>query len=178
MILEIVKMWNRIIVKVVLTFPVNLRWFRFPRSLHRHDKRLPLDTWNQSGVQENIFWKSMFYVWFTQRSSSKNSIWRRAKKQRGSPWAGKTKTIHTSEDRRSEDTIPMPTFATTQFDYEFHNAVASPLNYMVVQQRQQISELQLNKFPIPQSFLAWIIRFKNQVTTCSDFPSDAVLWIK
>ena len=63
----------------------------------------------------------------------------------------------------------MPTFATTQFDYEFHNAVASPQNCMVAQQRQQISELQLNKFPTLQSFLVWIIRFKNQVTTCSDF---------
>ena len=27
----------------------------FSRSLLRHDKRLPLDTWNQSGVQENVF---------------------------------------------------------------------------------------------------------------------------
>ena len=37
---------------------------------------------------------------------------------------------------------------------------------------------QLDKFPNPQSFLVWAIRFKNQVTTCSDFPSDALLWIK
>ena len=27
-------------------------------------------------------------------------------------------------------------------------------------------------------FLVWKILFKNQVTTCSDFPSDAMLWIK
>ena len=30
----------------------------------------------------------------------------------------------------------------------------------------------------PQSFLVWKILFKNQVTTCSEFPSDAMLWIK
>ena len=30
----------------------------------------------------------------------------------------------------------------------------------------------------PQSFLVWKIRFKNQVTTCDDFPSEAMLWIK
>ena len=30
----------------------------------------------------------------------------------------------------------------------------------------------------PQSFLVWKIRFKNQVTTCSDFPSEAMLWIR
>ena len=43
---------------------------------------------------------------------------------------------------------------------------------------QQISELQFGKFPSPQTFLVWKIRFKNQVTTCYDFPSDTVLWIK
>ena len=51
-------------------------------------------------------------------------------------------------------------------------------NYVVGQQRQQISELQFDKFPNPQSFLVWKIRFKNQATTCSDSPSDAMLWIK
>ena len=49
---------------------------------------------------------------------------------------------------------------------------------MVGQQRQQISELQFDKFPTPSSFLYWKIRFKNEVTTCSDFPSEAMLWIK
>ena len=32
------------------------------RSLLSRDKRLPLDTWNQSGVQENVFWTSFFCV--------------------------------------------------------------------------------------------------------------------
>ena len=53
-----------------------------------------------------------------------------------------------------------------------------PQNYLVGQQRQQISELQFDKFLNPQSFLVWNIRFLTQVTSCSDFPSDAVLWIK
>ena len=55
--------------------------------------------------------------------------------------------------------------------------VELPQNYMVGQQRQQISELQFDNFPNPQPFLVWKIRFKNQATTCSDFPSDAMLWI-
>ena len=45
-------------------------------------------------------------------------------------------------------------------------------SYMVGQQRQQIPELQFDKFPDPQSFLVSKIRFKTQVTTCSD-----MLWI-
>ena len=53
-----------------------------------------------------------------------------------------------------------------------------PKNPVVGQQTLQISELQFDKFPTPHSFLYWKIRFRNQVTTCSDFPSDTVLWIK
>ena len=60
----------------------------------------------------------------------------------------------------------------------FLTPVDFPQNSMAGQQRQQISELQFDKFPYPQSLLIWEIRFKNQVTTCSDFPSEAMLWIK
>ena len=49
---------------------------------------------------------------------------------------------------------------------------------MVGQQRQQISELQFDKFPNPQSFMTWKTSFKTQVSNGSDFPSDAMLWIK
>ena len=49
---------------------------------------------------------------------------------------------------------------------------------MVGQQRQQISEVQFDKFRNPHSFSVWKVRSKTQVTTCSDFPSDAMLWIK
>ena len=40
---------------------------------------------------------------------------------------------------------------------------------MIRQQRQQVSELQFDKFPNPSSFLSWKIRFRNQVTTRSNF---------
>ena len=52
--------------------------------------------------------------------------------------------------------------------------VEFPKNPMVGQQIQQISELH----PNTQSLMVWKTRFKTQVTTCSDFPSDAMLWIK
>ena len=41
-------------------------------ALLSRDTRLPLDTWNQFGVQENVFSKSIFYVYLTSRFSSKN----------------------------------------------------------------------------------------------------------
>ena len=56
--------------------------------------------------------------------------------------------------------------------------VELPHNYMVRQQRQQIFELRFGKSPNPPSFLVWERRFKNQVTTCSDFPSEAMSWIE
>ena len=62
----------------------------------------------------------------------------------------------------------MPTFATS-VTTSSAMPVELPQSYMVRQQRQQISELQFGKFTGPQSFLVWKIRFKNQVTTCSDF---------
>ena len=72
----------------------------------------------------------------------------------------------------------MPTFARRPSTVSSGIPVEFPQNSMVGLQRQQISEQQFVKSPTPQSFLVWKIRFKNQVTTCSDFSSDAMLWIK
>ena len=98
--------------------------------------------------------------------------------QEAGPEAGRTKTSHTSEDRQNQGTIPMPTFATRPLTSSSPIPVELPQNYMVRQQRQQISEPQFDTFLAPQSFLVWKTRFKNQVTTCSDFPSGAMLWIE
>ena len=44
------------------------------------------------------------------------------------------------------------------------------------QQRLQISDP--HKFPTPATFACWKIRFKTGVRTCSQFPTEAMLWIK
>ena len=46
------------------------------------------------------------------------------------------------------------------------------------QQRLQISGLHFNKFPSPATFACWKIRFKTEVCTCSQFPTEAMQWIK
>ena len=43
---------------------------------------------------------------------------------------------------------------------------------------QEGRRLRFDKFLSPQSVLVWEIRFKSQVTTWSDCPSEAMLWIK
>ena len=54
----------------------------------------------------------------------------------------------------------------------------SSKNYAADQQRLQISDLHFDKFPTPATFACWKIRFKTEVCTCSQFPTEAVQWIK
>ena len=51
-------------------------------------------------------------------------------------------------------------------------------DYGADQQRLQISDLHLDKFPTPATFACWKIRFKTEVCTCSQFPTEAMLWMK
>ena len=51
-------------------------------------------------------------------------------------------------------------------------------NYGADQQRLQISDLHFDKFPTPAIFACWKIRFKTEVCTCSQFPTEAMQWIK
>ena len=148
------------------------------RSSLSRDKRLTLDTWNQSGLQENVL-GNQFSTLDSPRDHPQRIHSDNAQRNREAvPEAGKTKTSQTSEDRLNHGTIAMPTFATWSLTTSSTILVELPQNYVVGQQRQQISELQFDKFPNAQSFLVKKNRFKTQVTTCFDFPSYAMLWIK
>ena len=51
-------------------------------------------------------------------------------------------------------------------------------NYGADQQRLQISDLHFDKIPTPATFACWKIRFKTEVCSCSQFPTEAMQWIK
>ena len=51
-------------------------------------------------------------------------------------------------------------------------------NYGADQQRRQTSDLHFDKFPTPATFACWKMRFKTEVCTCSQFPTEAMQWIK
>ena len=51
-------------------------------------------------------------------------------------------------------------------------------NYGAEKQRLQISDLHFDKFYTPATFACWKIRFKTEVCTCSQFVTEALLWIK
>ena len=54
----------------------------------------------------------------------------------------------------------------------------SSKNHGADQQRLQISDLHFDKFPTPATFAFWKIRFKTEVCICSQFPAEAMQWIK
>ena len=105
------------------------------RSLLSPDKRLPLDTSNPSGLQENVF-GNQFSSFDSPRDHPQRIQPDNVPRNRGM-----TKTIHTCEDRQNQGTNPMPTFAPRPF-YSPGGITAEP------------------------------------IITCSEIPSDAMLWIK
>ena len=51
-------------------------------------------------------------------------------------------------------------------------------DYGADQQRLKISDPHVDKFPNPATFACWKMRFKTEVCTCSQFPTEPMLWIK
>ena len=86
-----------------------------------------------------------------------------------------TRTPVVRDEDLHEGTIPLPTFARRPSTHEF---IISSGHSAEFYGRLQISGLQFDKFQTPFTFLCWKIRLKTIVTTCSDFPSEAMLWIK
>ena len=170
-------MLNQITVESCLTFSSQPVMIASSRALLSRDKRLPLDTWNQPGLQENVF-GNQFSTFDSPRDYSQRIESDDVQRNReAAPEAERTKTCHTSEDTQKQGTIPVPTFATKPLAASSTIPVELPQNYMLRQQRQQISELQLDKFLYPQLFF-FFGKFDSKHKSCSDLPEDAMLWIK
>ena len=159
-----------------LTFPVNLQRTPSSRSMLGRDKRLPLDNMEYIRIHRKTFLVINFLRLIHPEIILKEFTHAPHKLEQGSvPQATGTGT---RDYKQSRDTIPMPIFARRPSTVSSAIPVGFPQNSMVGQQRQQISDLQFDKFHNPQSFVMWKIRFKNQVTTCSDVLSDAMSWVK
>ena len=90
------------------------------RSMLSRDQRLPLDTWNTSGLQENVF-------------GNQFSTFDSPREQGSVPQATGTGTLFTREDEQNRDTIPMPTFAGRPSTMSSLILVEFPQNSMVGQ---------------------------------------------
>ena len=132
------------------------------RSMLSRDKRLPLDTWITSGLQEHIS-GNQFSTFDSPRDHSQEMHPCAPPRERESvPQATGSGTLFARDDKQSGDTIPMPTFARRPSTMSSTIPGEFPQNSMVGQQRQQIGELQFDKFPNPQSVLVWKIRVMDQ----------------
>ena len=68
------------------------------------------------------------------------------------PRAIGTGSSFAGDDEQNKGTIPIPMFARRHWTMSSSIPVGLPKNPMVGQQRQQISELQFDKFPTPHFF--------------------------
>ena len=78
--------------------------------------------------------------------------------------------IHSSQAGKNENQTPVQ-------DQRCQSR-PSAQNYGADQKRLQISDLHFDKFRKPATFACWKIRFKTEVCTCSQFPTEAMHWIK
>ena len=101
--------------------------------------------------------------------------------QESKPWSSDA-SDHTSQHVMSESQTPDQDLR-CQSGPSARNSVIPgeggfSKNHGADQQRLQISDPHFDKFPTPATFACWKIRFKTEVCTCSQFPAEAMLWIK
>ena len=151
------KKWNRITAGDCLTFPVSLQRFQVLVTCWAATNACLLTHGKHRDYRE-----SFLVINFLRLIHPEIGL----------------ETLFARNVKQNRGTIPTPTFAGRPSTMSSTIQVDFPQNFMVGQQRHQISELQFDKFSTPSTFSCWKIRFTNQVTTCSDFPSEAMLWIK
>ena len=99
------------------------------------------------------------------------------------PWSsGISEPIQSSTAEKNENQTPVQD-QRCQSGPSAKNSVIlsegdSSKNYGADQRRLQISDLHFDKFPTPATLACWKIRFKTEVCTCSQFPTEAMQWIK
>ena len=138
--------------------------------LSRNDK--PPDIWDTHGFSGNVF------VNPPASSSSPYPPW-----QGFNPWISNVSehtSPHVMSERQPPDTTLDPRCqsgpsARNSFD---SNEGRCSKDYRADQPRPQISDLHFDKFPTQTTFACWKIRFKTEVCTCSQSPTEAMLWIK
>ena len=142
------------------------------------DRILRSDTWNLSGTQGNVFGNPRAVVDSSQTPHQGILHSTHQSATGGNPVQWSTGRPVAKGEEQIGSTVPVPSFARRPSTMNSFSPAEIPQKSMADQQRLQISELHFDKFPTPSTFSCWKIRFKNQVTTCSDLPSEVMLWIR
>ena len=136
--------------------------------LSRNDK--PPDIWSMHGISGNVFVNPPASSSFLCSGGF-------------NPWISNVtedRSPHVTSERQNPDTTLDPRgqsgpSARNSFD---RSEGRCSKNYGADHQRLQISVFHSDKFSNPTTFACWKIRFKTEVCTCSQFPTEAMLWIK
>ena len=130
----------------------------------------PPSIWDTHGISGNVFVNPA-------ASSSAPYL------QELNPWSSHmSEAIHSSQTGKNENQTPVPDQRCQSGPSPKNSIIPSEgdssKNYGADQQRLQISDLHFDKFPTPATFACWEIRFKTEVCTCSQFPTEAMQSIK
>ena len=122
--------------------------------MRSRDKCLPLDTWNTSGLQGKTFLVLNFlHLTHPEIILKEFTLVQNQERQDQFHKQEGQEPFFTRDDKQNRGTIPMPTLAGRPSTMSSFFTVEIPQSSMVGQQRQQISELQFDKFTDPQTFL-------------------------
>ena len=141
------------------------------RSMLSRDKRLPLDTWITSGLQENAV-GNQFSTFDSLRDPPQRKKSDDVQRNREAVLeAERTKTTHTSQDRLNQGTIPMPTFATKplrvlQYRWKFRRILWSDSKDSKYRNCKSTHSLIYNRFSV-----------KNTIQNSSDHAGRTCLMI-
>ena len=133
-------------------------------------KNGPPSVWDTDGISGNVFANPV-------ASSSAPCP------QELNPWSsGRGEPTHTLTVEKSEKQTPVQDqrcqSGQSAKSSVIPNEGDSSKNFGADQQRLQISDLHFDKFRTRATFACWKIRFKTEVCTCSQFPAEAMHWIK
>ena len=143
--------------------------YRDPEGLlSRNDK--PPDIWNSHGISGNVL--------ANPRASSSSPY-----PGGFNPWISNVTqdtSPHVTSERQNQDTTLDPRCQSGPSARNSCDPKQGRFSkyYGADQQRLQISDLHFYKFPTPSTFTCWKIRFTSEVCTCSQFHTEAMLWIK
>ena len=136
------------------------------RMPSRNDK--PPSIWDTHGISGNVFCRSSCVLYSTLSAGIESMEFQNIRA--ASPIHGNENQTPVQDQRCQSGPSAKNSVIPSEGD--------SSKNYGADQQRLQISDLHFDKFPTPATFACWKMRFKTEVYTCSQLPTEAMLWIE
>ena len=131
----------------------------------------PPNIWDTSGISGNVFCTSTSFLF--------SSVSSRIKSIGDKPLSNRFICLERRKSGRPErdQDLRLQSGPSAKNSVIFSGGDYSK-DYGADEQRLQISDLHFDKFPTPATFACWKIRFKTEVCTCSQFPTEMELVIQ